>query len=111
MLEQGGDWDNFLLLAEFTYNNSSIRALEWNRLRRSMVEGIKKPLCWFESGESVVIGPEVVQHNIEKIKVIQDNMRTSQSLQKSYHDKRRKALEFQEGDHMFLRVTLVTGVG
>lgn len=70
-----------------------------------------KPLCWCELGESVVIGPEVVKHNIEKMKVIQENMRASKSLQKSYHDKRRKAIEFQEGDHMFLRVTLVTGVG
>jgi hypothetical protein len=26
----------------------------------------------------------------------------------SYHDKRRKALGFQEGDHMFLRVTPIT---
>ncbi|XP_050915563.1 uncharacterized protein LOC127130634 [Lathyrus oleraceus] len=31
--------------------------------------------------------------------------------QKSYHDKRRKALEFREGDHVFLRITVVTGVG
>ena len=29
----------------------------------------------------------------------------------SYHDKRRKDLEFQEGDHVFLRVTPMTGVG
>ena len=38
-------------------------------------------------------------------------MKVSQSRQKSNHDKRRKDLEFQDGDHMFLRVTLVTGVG
>ncbi|XP_058732966.1 uncharacterized protein LOC131604550 [Vicia villosa] len=38
-------------------------------------------------------------------------MKISQSLQKSYHDKRRKALEFEKDDHVFLRVTLVTGVG
>lgn len=38
-------------------------------------------------------------------------MKASQSRQKSYHDKRRKDLEFQEGDHVFLRVTSVTGVG
>ncbi|XP_050908855.1 uncharacterized protein LOC127122589 [Lathyrus oleraceus] len=35
----------------------------------------------------------------------------SQSRQKSYHDKRRKALEFQKGDHVFLRDMPVTGVG
>ncbi|XP_073220906.1 uncharacterized protein, partial [Cicer arietinum] len=38
-------------------------------------------------------------------------MRASQSRQKSYHDKRRKNLEFQEGDHVFRRVTPTTGVG
>lgn len=38
-------------------------------------------------------------------------MKASQSRQKIYHDKRRKDLEFWEGDHVFLRVNLVTGVG
>ncbi|MCI41598.1 putative retrotransposon gag protein, partial [Trifolium medium] len=38
-------------------------------------------------------------------------MKASQSRQKSYHDKRRKDLEFQEGNHVFLRVTSTTGVG
>src|SRR4051812_33692974 len=38
-------------------------------------------------------------------------MKTSQSRQKSYHDKRRRTLEFQEGDHVFLRVTPTTGAG
>jgi hypothetical protein len=43
--------------------------------------------------------------------MIQERMKASQSRQKSYHDKWRMSLEFQEGDHVFLRVTLVTGVG
>uniref|UniRef100_A0A151UHD6 Tf2-1-like SH3-like domain-containing protein n=2 Tax=Cajanus cajan TaxID=3821 RepID=A0A151UHD6_CAJCA len=38
-------------------------------------------------------------------------MRATQSRQKSYNDKRRKALEFKEGDHVFLKVTPWTGVG
>jgi hypothetical protein len=37
-------------------------------------------------------------------------MKTSQSRQKIYHDKRRKNIEFQVGDHACLRVNLVTGV-
>lgn len=31
--------------------------------------------------------------------------------QKIYHDNWRKALEFQEGGHVFFRVTLVTDIG
>ncbi|XP_014511617.1 uncharacterized protein LOC106770315 [Vigna radiata var. radiata] len=38
-------------------------------------------------------------------------MRASQSRQKSYADQRQKPLEFVVGDHVFLRVTLTTGVG
>ncbi|XP_058733232.1 uncharacterized protein LOC131604834 [Vicia villosa] len=38
-------------------------------------------------------------------------MKASQSRQKRYHDKRQRTLEFQEGGHMFLRVTPTIGVG
>ncbi|XP_050888254.1 uncharacterized protein LOC127093371 [Lathyrus oleraceus] len=70
----------------------------------------RTPLCWYESGESVVLGPEIVQQTTEKVRTIQEKMKASQSRQKSYHDKRRKPIEFQEGDHIFLRVTPTTGV-
>jgi len=71
----------------------------------------RTPLCWYESGESALLGPNVVQETTKKVKMIQEKMKTSQSRQKSYHDKRRKDIEFQVGDHVFLRVNLVTGVG
>ncbi|KAK2450820.1 hypothetical protein QL285_009918 [Trifolium repens] len=57
------------------------------------------------------VGPEIVQETTEKIRMIREKMKASQSRQKSYHDKRRKVIEFQEGDHVFLKVTSTTGVG
>ncbi|XP_025985204.1 uncharacterized protein [Glycine max] len=63
------------------------------------------PLCWLEPGEDITLGPEVVQQTTEKVKLIQERMRTAQSRQKSYQDKRRKDLEFEVGDHVFLRVS------
>ncbi|XP_027340845.1 uncharacterized protein LOC113854161 [Abrus precatorius] len=71
----------------------------------------KTPLCWYEIGENFTLGPEVVQLTTEKDKMIQEKMRTVQSRQKSYYNRRRKPLEFQEGDHVFLKVTPTTGVG
>lgn len=68
-------------------------------------------MAWYETGESVVLGPELVRETTEKVKLIREKMKGSQSRQKSYHDKRRKELEFSAGDHVFLRVTPVTGVG
>ena len=52
-----------------------------------------------------------MQETTEKVKMVQEKMRASQSRQKSYHGKRRKDIEFQVRDLVFLRVNLVTGVG
>ncbi|XP_050920405.1 uncharacterized protein LOC127138042 [Lathyrus oleraceus] len=58
-----------------------------------------------------MVGPEIVQQTIDKIEMIREKIKVSQSRQKSYHDKRRKALEFEVDNHVFLRDTPVTGVG
>lgn len=52
-----------------------------------------------------------MQQTIEKVKMIKEKMKASHSRKKSYHDKQRKSLEFQEGGHVFLSVTHVTSVG
>lgn len=42
---------------------------------------------------------------------MQERIKTSQSKQKSYVDRRRRLLEFTVGGHVFLRVTSTTSVG
>jgi len=58
-----------------------------------------------------MVGPELLRQTTEKVKLIQERMRASQSRQKSYVDQRRRPLEFEPGDHVFLRITPTTGVG
>ena len=58
-----------------------------------------------------MLGTKIIQQTIENIKMIQEKIKASYNIHKSYHDKKRKAFEFQEEDHVFLRVTLVIGVG
>jgi hypothetical protein len=110
-LEQGGTWDSHLPLIEFTYNNSYHSSIGMAPFEALYGRKCRTLLCWYESDESVVLGLNIVQQTTEKVKLIREKMKASQSRQKSYHDKRRKDLEFQEGDHVFLRVTPVTGVG
>ena len=43
--------------------------------------------------------------------MIREKIKASQDRQKSYYDRRRKPLDFQEGEHVFLKVSHVTGVG
>ncbi|GAU45188.1 hypothetical protein TSUD_178810 [Trifolium subterraneum] len=111
VLEQGESWDSCLPLIEFTYNNSFHSSIGMAPFEALYGRKCRTPLCWYESGETVVLGPDIVQETTEKIRMIREKMKTSQSRQKSYHDKRRKDVEFQEGDHVFLRVTSTTGVG
>ena len=47
---------------------------------------------------------------MDKVKVIQTNLKAAQSRQKSYADKRRKPLQFEVGDHVYLRVSPTKGV-
>jgi hypothetical protein len=53
----------------------------------------------------------MIRQTTEKVKMIQEKMKASQDRQKSYYDRKKRAVEFQEGDHVFLRVTPMTGVG
>jgi hypothetical protein len=48
-----------------------------------------------------MLGPKVVQQTTKNGRMIQKKMKVSQSRQKSYHDKRKKDIEFQVGDHVF----------
>jgi hypothetical protein len=39
-----------------------------------------------------------------KVKVIRMNLEAVQARQKSYHDKRRKPLQFDVGDYVYMKV-------
>lgn len=102
MLEQRGVWDNYLSLIEFTYNNSFHSSIEMTPFKVLYGSRCKTPLCLYECCASDVLGPEIMQQTSEKIMMIQEKMKVSKSCQKSYHDRRRKTLEFHEGDRVFL---------
>ena len=64
----------------------------------------RSPLCWTEVGESSITGPDLIRDTSEKTSLIQQRLLTAQSRQKSYADVRRQPLEFEVGDHVFLKV-------
>jgi hypothetical protein len=65
-------------------------------------------LVWVS--ERVIFGPNIVIEAEEKVKQIYANILTAQSCQKSYTDKRHRPLEFEVGDHVYLRVSPMNGV-
>ncbi|XP_019230148.1 PREDICTED: uncharacterized protein LOC109211103 [Nicotiana attenuata] len=58
----------------------------------------RSPIWWFDVGEAMLVGPELVQQAIEKIKLIQERLLAAQSRQKSYTDNRQRDFEFQVDD-------------
>ena len=61
-------------------------------------------------GESSITGPDLIRDTSEKVILIRQRLLTAQSQQKSYADVRRRPLEFEVGDHVFLKVMPKRGV-
>ena len=70
----------------------------------------KSPLCWTEVGEGSIIGPDLIRDTYEKVSLIRQRLLTAQRRQKSYADVQRRPLEFEVGDHVFLKVMSKKGV-
>ena len=70
----------------------------------------RSPLCWTKVGESSITGPDLIKDTSEKVSLIRQRLLTAQSRQKSYADVRRRPLEFEIGDHVFLKVIPRRGV-
>ncbi|XP_072093104.1 transposon Tf2-1 polyprotein isoform X4 [Arachis hypogaea] len=111
VLDQPVSWDRYMPLIEFAYNNSYHASIGMAPYEALYGRKCQSPLCWYETGERSLLGPEMMAETTEQIKKIRSRMLIAQSRQKSYADQRRKPLEFEEGEHVFLKVTPTTGVG
>ncbi|XP_052477138.1 uncharacterized protein LOC128032564 [Gossypium raimondii] len=65
----------------------------------------RTPLYWTELGENRIHGVDLVKETEEKVKVIRDCLKAASDRQKSYADLKRKEIEFQVGDKVFLKVS------
>jgi len=67
-------------------------------------------LFWNELDETLIVGPKMLQDMIEKIRIVQQNMKAAQDRQQSYANQRRKPLEFEKEDKVFLKVSPIKEV-
>ncbi|KAL0536903.1 hypothetical protein IC582_025866 [Cucumis melo] len=105
VLQLKGSWDTHLPLMEFAYNISYQSSIGMAPYEALYGRPYKTPVCWNEVGERKLVGPDLVQITINNIKLIKENLRIAQDRQKSYADKRRRNLEFQVGDQVFLKLS------
>ena len=105
-----GSWDKNLSLMEFAYNNGFHSSIGMAPFEALYGRQCRTPLCWNEVGERELYGPEIIHDTNEQIKVVRNRLKAAQSRQKSYADVRRKDLEFQVGDWVFLKLSPWKGV-
>jgi hypothetical protein len=68
------------------------------------------PLNWIEPGEKVIFGQDLVQEAELTVRRIQENLKAVKLCQETYANKRHQPLEFEVGDHVYLRVSPMKGV-
>ncbi|XP_070025018.1 uncharacterized protein [Nicotiana sylvestris] len=99
---------------------------KWEMINMNFVVGLPRTTCKFDSiwAERTIRtfedmlrvcaldfkGPDLVHQDMEKVKVIKERLKTTQSCQKSYSNVRRRDLEFKEDDWVFLKVSPMKGV-
>ncbi|RVW26904.1 Transposon Tf2-12 polyprotein [Vitis vinifera] len=70
----------------------------------------RSPICWNDVGDRKLLGPKLVQLTVEKVALIKERLKAAQSRHKSYADHCRRDLEFEVGDHVFLKVSPMKSV-
>ena len=72
-------WDECLLLAEFSYNNSYQESIKMASFEALYGHQCRTPLIWSETGETTIFGPGIVQEAEEQVRLIQANLKIAQS--------------------------------
>ncbi|KAK6143731.1 hypothetical protein DH2020_024079 [Rehmannia glutinosa] len=70
----------------------------------------RSPVHWERESQSMIQKVDLIQEAMDKVRLIKERIRTAQSHQKSYADRRTKDLEFEVGDKVFLRISSRKGL-
>jgi hypothetical protein len=57
-----------------------------------------------------VFGPDILQEVEKQVRMVRENLRVTQSRQKSYTDHSRRELSFEVGDFVYLEVSPMRGL-
>ena len=80
-LEWRGNWDDYLPLMEFVYNNSYHSSLGVAPYEALYGRKCRSLLCWYEVGERQMLGPDLVEDATRKIITIRERLLTAHTAQ------------------------------
>jgi hypothetical protein len=109
VLMYGKDWEDSLPYAEFSYNNSYQASLKMSSYEALYGKKCRTLLMWSEVRDRIIEKPDFIAAAEDKVAEIRENLKEAQSRQKSYAGKRRCAISFDVGDHVYLKVSPIRG--
>jgi hypothetical protein len=104
VMEYLGSWDKNLQWVEFSYNNSYRESLKMAPFEVLYGRKCRTPLNWIEPGEKTIFGPDIVDEAEATVCRIQEKLKATKSRQESYANKRRRPVQYEVGDHVYLKV-------
>jgi hypothetical protein len=109
-MEYPGSWVKNLPWAEFSYNNNYQESLKMTPFEALYGPQCRTPLNWIEPGEKAIFGLDIVVEIEATVHHIQENLKVAKLRQESYANKRRRPLQFEARDHVYLKVSPMKGV-
>ena len=100
-----GSWDRYIPLMEFAYKNSYQSNIGMAPYEALYGRRFRTPMCWTEMNEHKIIGPELVKDKEEKVQIIQQRLKAACDRQRSYANSKRKDIEYEVRDKVFLKVS------
>ena len=105
-----GSWDKHLPLVKFLYYNSFHSSISIAPYEALYGRRCRYPIGLFEVGEPLLLGFELIYKTLEKVHIIRNRLQTAYSRRKSYANHRRRDLEFEEGDKVYLKISPMKGM-
>ena len=106
VLDLKGSCEEHLPLVEFAYNNIYQARIQMAPYEALSERPCRSLVCWTGVVDKPTMGSNLVRDTSENVDLIHKRLLTAQSRQKGYANKRRRPLEFEVGDHVFLKVML-----
>ena len=97
-------WEEYLHLVEFPYNNGYQTLAKMSPFKILYGRKCTTPINWDNLTDRLMVGPEMLQEMENMVRKVQQNLKEAHDRHKSYVDQKIRHLEFQVGDHVYLKV-------
>ena len=99
-------WNRYIPMMEFAaYNNNYQASIGMAPYELLYGQKCRTLVCWTQLSEYKLIGPDIVKDTKEILQIIQQRLKAASDRHKSYVDLKRKDIEYEVGDKVFLKVS------